>query len=196
MSKGRLSSVALALAFIFALGLLFGILLPRMTGLTSGPRTISTPTVLKQIQTLSQLVTVKYVMEKIQVIEDVKVFPGIGENRVAILAHGIVKAGVDFKAMKAEDLSINGKTISVRLPQPQITDAYLDESQTKVLDHTTGLFRVFDKNLQQTAREQAVDDIRRAARHEGILKDADDRAREQIKALLKQLGFEEIEFRK
>lgn len=196
MSKGRLSSVALALAFIFGLGLLFGILLPRITGFSAGPRTYNTPTVLKQIQTLSELVTVKYVMEKIHVLEDVKVFPGIGENRVAILAHGIVKAGVDFKEMKPEDISIHEKKISVRLPQSRVTDAYLDDSLTQVLDRSTGLFRVFDKNLEQTAREQAVDDIRRAARHEGILKEADDRAREQIKALLKQLGFEEIEFRK
>src|SRR6185369_11870927 len=100
MSKERLGIVALVLGFIFVLGLAFGFLLPRMAGLTSGPRTISTPTVLKQIQTLSELVTIKYVMEKIQVLEDVKVFPGIGENRVSILAHGIVKAGVDFKEMK------------------------------------------------------------------------------------------------
>lgn len=196
MSKGRLSNIALVLVIIFGLGLLAGVFLPRITGLTYGTRTISTPTVLKQIQTLSELVTVKYVMEKIQVLEDVKVFPGIGENRVAILAHGIVKAGVNFKGMKAEDISISGKKISVLLPPPQITDAYLDDSQTKVLDHTTGLFRVFDKNLEQTARAQAIDDIRRAARHEGILKEADDRARDQIKALLKQLGFEEIEFLK
>ena len=196
MSKVRLSSVALALAFIFGLGFLFGILLPRITGFSTGPRTYNTPTVLKQIQTLSELVTVKYVMEKIHVLEDVKLLPGIGENRVAILAHGIVKAGVDFKEMKPEDISIHEKKISVRLPQSRITDAYLDDSLTQVLDRSTGLFRVFDKNLEQTAREQAVDDIRRAARHEGILKEADDRAREQIKALLKQLGFEEIEFRR
>ncbi len=196
MSKGRLSSVALALAFIFGLGLLFGIFLPRITGFSAGPRTYNTPTILKQIQTLSELVTVKYVMEKIHVLEDVKVFPGIGENRVAILAHGIVKAGVDFKEMKPEDISIHEKKISVRLPQSRITDAYLDDSRTQVLDRSTGLFRVFDKNLEQTAREQAIADIGRAARHEGILKEADDRAREQIKALLKQLGFEEIEFHK
>jgi hypothetical protein len=194
--KNRLTFAAVALGFVFALGILFGFLAPRMTGLNSQPRTVSTPTILKQIQTLSQLVTVKYVMEKIQVLEDVKLFPGVGENRVAILAHGIVEAGIDLKEMKSEDISISEKKISIRLPPARILTAHLDESQTKVLDHTTGLFRTFDKNLQQTAREQAIDDIRRAARHEGILKEADDRAREQIKSLLKQLGFDEVDFRK
>ena len=196
MSKGRISSIFLALCFIFALGIGLGFLLPRLAGLNSGPRTYSTPTILKQIQTLSELVTIKYVMEKIQVIEDVKYFPGIGENRVTLLAHGIVKAGIDFKQMKPEDISITGKKISLRLPQPLITDGYLDDKQTQVLDRTTGLFRMFDKDLEQTAHAQAIEDIQRAARHEGILKEADDRAREQIKNLLKQIGFEEVEFLK
>lgn len=193
MPKGRTGTVFLALCFIFGIGLLFGIFLPRMAGLTSGPRSYSTPTVLKQIQTLSELVTVKYIMEKIQVLEDTKFY---GESRVTILAHGIVKAGIDFKEMKPEDISITGKKISIRLPHPRITDSYLDDSQTQVLDRATGFFRVFDKNLEQAARAQAITDIERAARHEGIWKEADDRAREQIKALLNQLGFEEIEFRK
>lgn len=196
MFKGRLGIVVLVLGFIFALGLVLGILLLRMTGLNSAPRTYSTPTVLKQIQTLSELVTVKYVMEKIQVLEDVKILPGLGENRVVILAHGIIKAGVDLKELKPEDISITEKKISLRLPRSRITDAYLDDAQTKVLDHSTGLFRTFDKSLQQTAREQAIDDIRRAARHSGILKDADDRAQDLLRGLLKELGFETVEFQK
>src|SRR5437868_12472538 len=141
--KNRLGVLALVLGFIFLLGLAFGFLLPRMAGLASGPRIISTPTVLKQIQTLSELVTVKYVMEKIEVYESGSLGV-LGETRVSLLAHGIVKAGVDFREMKTNDIAISGKKISLRLPPSQVTDAYLDESQTKVLDHTTGLFRVFD----------------------------------------------------
>jgi hypothetical protein len=39
------------------------------------------------------------------------------------------------------------------------------------------LLRSFDKDLEQNARKQAVEDINRAARNGGILKDADERAR-------------------
>ena len=39
----------------------------------------------------------------------------------------------------------------------------------------------------------AVDDIRRGARHAGILKDADERARTQVEKLFQQLGLE-VEF--
>ena len=50
------------------------------------------PSVLKQIQTLSQLVTVKYVIEKVVILEDVKWF---GENRVLLLAHGVARRFAD-----------------------------------------------------------------------------------------------------
>jgi hypothetical protein len=125
------------------------------------------------------------------VLEDAKWY---GESRVLLLAHGIVKAGIDLKRITADDVTISGKSISIKLPQPQITDAYLDDKQSRVIDHTTGLLRVFDKDLEQTARENAVDDIRRAARDAGILKDADQRARLELELFLREAGFEQVEF--
>ena len=80
-----------------------------------------------------------------------------------LLAHGIVKAGIDLRQIKPEDVTITGQKISLKLPPPQITDAYLDDTQTKVIDNTTGLFREPDINLEQTTRADAVEDIRRAA---------------------------------
>jgi hypothetical protein len=138
------------------------------------------------VQTLSQLVTVKYVLEKVVVMEDVKWF---GESRVLLVANGVVKAGVDFSLLKAEDVRVTDKTIALRLPAAQITDAYLDDRQTRVVERTTGLLRTFDKDLEQTARLMAVDDIRRGARSAGILKDADDRARAQVQNLFEQMGL-------
>ena len=113
-------------------------------------------------------------MEKVVVLEDAKWF---GENRVLLVAHGIVKAGVDFRELKPEDLEVTGKKIAIRLPPSRITDTYLDEHQTRVVERTTGLLRMFDKDLEQAARQNAVADIRRAARTAGILKDADERHR-------------------
>lgn len=190
MRKARVVVVLVAVVIVFVIGLWLGAMALRTVGLGGGLKFYNTATVLQQVQTLSQLVTVKYVMEKVVVLEDVKWF---GESRVLLIAHGIVKAGVDFQQMKPEDLRVSGKKISVRLPPPQITDAYLDDKQTRVVERTTGVLRVFDKDMEQTARQNAVDDIRRAARSAGILKDADDRAQAQVKNLFRQMGFEEVE---
>ena len=53
---------------------------------------------------------------------------------------------------------------------------------------------MFDKDLEQAARQNALEEIRRSARLSGILKDAEDRARDQIKILFLQLGFEKVDF--
>ena len=151
-----------------------------------------TASVVHEVQPLAELVTVKYVMDKVVVLEDVKWY---GENRVLLLAHGVVKAGIDLKRLAPEDVKISGKKISLRLPVPQITDAYLDDKASQVIDHSTGLLRAFDKDLEQAARQNAVDDIARAARKGGILDDADKRARTELETFLKHAGFESVEFR-
>jgi hypothetical protein len=150
-----------------------------------------TDTVVEQIQTLSDLVTVKYVVEKVVILDDEKWY---GESRVLLLAHGIVKAGMDLKRLKPGDVTVSGKTISITLPPPQLTDAYLDDTKSQVIDHTTGLFRPFDKDLEQNAREEAVLDIRRAAINNGILTDATDRAQLELALFLHEAGYTEVKF--
>ena len=152
----------------------------------------NTTSVVREVQSLSDLVTVKYVMDKVVVLEDMKWY---GENRVLLLAHGVVKAGIDLKRLKPEDVDITGKTIRLKLPPAQITDAYLDDKGSQVIDHSTGLLRMFDKDLEQTARQNAVDDIARAARNDGILDEAQKRGREELLNFFKRAGFEQVEFR-
>jgi hypothetical protein len=196
MFKRLLVIVAISVAIIF--GLWLGKVVPRLAGFNASPKVYNTATLLKQVQTLSQLVTVKYVMEKIVVLEAPP--KGVleqflpGESRVILIAHGVVKAGVDLSRLKPGDMQVSDKKVVLNLPPSQITDAYLDDKQTKVVERITGILRSFDKDLEQTARQNAVDDIRRAARTGGILKDADERAQAQLKNLFNQLGYE-VEFR-
>lgn len=192
MQRTRLILVGLLLAIGAGVGLLVGFVLPRLAGFRAAPVALNTATVLKQVQTLSQLVTVKYVMEKVVILEDVKWY---GESRVLMVAHGIVKAGVDLGAIKPGDVQITGQRITIKLPPAAMADVYLDEGKTQVIEHKTGVLRTFDKDLQQGARKQAVDDIRRAARQGGILEDASERARLQLERLFMQIGFTEVEVR-
>jgi hypothetical protein len=145
---------------------------------------------LRQVQTLSQLVTVKYVLEKIVDVKDVKWY---GENRVVLIARGVVKAGIDLDKLKVSDLQFAGKKITVNLPPATVTDTYLDDQQTKVYERTTGSFRTFDKDLEQAAHVQAVEELRQLALDSEILKDARDRAKAQLTALFLQAGFTEVE---
>src|ERR1039457_1847943 len=188
-----------ALLILFVFGVFCGFKLSRWLHPDSSARVYNTPALLKQVQTLSQLVTVQYVIEKAVIWEDPpktllsQFFRG--DNRIMLLANGIVKAGMDFSQLKADDLQIQGRKIIIQLPAARITDAYLDDKQTKVIERTTGFLRAFDKDLEQNVRQMAVEDIRSAALHGEILKDAEERARTQLAALFLQAGFQEVEFR-
>jgi hypothetical protein len=149
------------------------------------------PVMLKEVQALSELVTVKYVMEKVVTHEVEKTF---GKDKVLLVSHGVVKAGVDLGKMTQQDIRASGKSISFRLPRAQVTDSYLDEKQTFVYDRSTGLLIHPEKNLESEARRLALLAMLTAAQSSGIHKDADERARELITRVSLLLGFEKVEF--
>jgi hypothetical protein len=179
--------IFLLVAIIFVVGIWLGVKYEARSSVHEE----KTDEVVEQIQTLSDLVTVKYVVEKVVVLDDVRWY---GESRVLLLAHGVVKAGIDLQRIKPGDVTVSGKSISINLPPPELTDAYLDDTKSQVIDHTTGLLRTFDKDLEQTAREQAVADIRRAAINNGILNDATQRAQLELALFLNQAGYQEVRF--
>src|ERR1035438_9474221 len=119
---------------VLALGVYLGLTVAHWRG--GGLRIENTATIIQQVQTLSDLVTVKYVMQKVEFVDSP---PGStlgqfiqGDNKVLLLAQGIVKAGIDLKKSAPGDVAISGKALTITLPKPEITDAYLDDAQTKV----------------------------------------------------------------
>jgi hypothetical protein len=193
MASRKLKIVGWILAVVLAIGIGVGFVLPRLPFwlLPAGEiRQLDTPAVIQKIQGISQLVTVKYVIEKVIVIEDAKWY---GDSRVLLVAHGITKAGIDLSKLQRADVVVEGKSLKIFLPPAEITDCYLDEHKTHVIERTTGLLREFDKDMEQNARITAIDDIRRAARMNGIIKDAEDRAVQQLQVMFKQMGFDSVE---
>jgi hypothetical protein len=196
MAKARRASMAAAVAALFFVGVYFGSRLPHFFG-GGARRAYDTPLLLRQVQTLSDLVTVKYVLEKVEVWDDPP--PAVlslfsGDNRILLLAQGTVKAGIDLSQIKPGDVQIRDKSIRIRLPAAQVTDCYLNDKETKVIERSTGLFRSFDKDLEQKIRNTVLDDMRRDALRGGIRAEADDRARKQLASLFTVMGFEKVEF--
>src|SRR5437773_12524120 len=113
MFKQRLTSLALFVAVVFAFGLGVGIFFSHWAKIRSTAKVYNTAVILNQVQTLSQLVTVKYVLEKIEVLTDPPQNPLRAalpdDSHITLVAHGIVKAGVDLAQLKATDLSVSGR---------------------------------------------------------------------------------------
>ena len=61
---------------------------------------------------------------------------------------------MDLGELKPEDLQVHEKTMHDPIAAGAgITDYYLDDSQTKVVERKTGFLRAFDKDLEQNIRK-------------------------------------------
>ncbi len=158
---------------------------------------IDQPTVVRQIAQLQRLETVKFTMDKIISGERENPFlpKFLISDRLLLVVHGEVIAGVDLAGLQSSDVSVLGQHVSVRVPPAQILVTRLDNEKTKVYSRDTGLFSTADPNLESEVRQEAERQLQQAALDGGILKSAEENARSTVGSLLKGLGFTQVEFR-
>ena len=157
---------------------------------------LSRPAVVRRIQQLQRLETVVYSMDKIVVGQrEGKILPDfLVGDRLLLLAQGQVVAGVDFSQLQLTDVSLDRKTIRVRLPAAEVFFTRLDSQNTRVYSRETGLLVPVDPTLETEVRQQAEQQLHDAALQDGILNTAQQNARTTLAGLLKGLGFENVEF--
>ncbi len=157
---------------------------------------VSQPTVVDRIQRLQRLETVIYTMDKIvSGAKENPLLPNfLAGDRLLMLVHGEVVAGIDFANLKPGDVRVEGKQVWLRLPAPQIFSTRIDSAKTKVYSRQTGLLVSTDPDLETQVRQEAERQLREAAMADGILRNAQQNAASTIMSLLQGLGFEKIEF--
>jgi hypothetical protein len=162
------------------------------------PRTTTGPVVVQGIKELDQLATVRWT-ESVPVTRETggdildRLFSG---EKVIVIATGEVEAGVDLGDIDKDQVSVNGDSVTIDLPEPEILSASLDEERTRVYDRDFSPlnFRP-DDDLVEEARLQAVEKITDAARENEILDTAEHNAEDSVRAFVTTLGFEEVRFR-
>ncbi len=157
---------------------------------------VSQPTVVDRIQRLQRLETVVYTMDKIvSGARETAFFPDfLAGDRLLMLVHGEVVAGIDFSNLKPGDVKVDGKQVRLHLPGPQVFTTRLDSGKTRVYSRQTGLLVPSDPNLETQVRQEAEHQLLQAAVADGILRTAQQNASTTITSLLQGLGFERIEF--
>ncbi len=156
---------------------------------------VSTPAVVDRIRQLSRLETVVFSLDKIVEGERQTAFlPNfLAGDKLLMIAHGEVTAGVDLSQLKPGDVTVRGDLVQVRLPAPEVFSTRLDNTQTRIYSRTTGLLVTADPNLESQARQAAEEQIGKAAIADGILDKAGQNARTSVTALLSGLGFKHVE---
>ena len=155
---------------------------------------VSQPTVVDRIQRLQRLETVVYTMDKIVTGAKENVLPDfLTGDRLLMMVHGEVVAGIDLSELKLNDVRVEGKQVHVHLPATQVFMTRLDSAKTRVYSRQTGLLVPTDPNLETQVRQEAERQLLEAAMADGILRNAQVNAGATIRSLLQGLGFEEIE---
>jgi len=157
---------------------------------------VSQLTVVNKIQQLQRLETVVYTMDKVVSGEkENSILPNfLAGDRLLMVVHGEVVAGVDFNGLKTGDVVVQAKRVVLRLPSAQVFSTRIDNERTKVYSRQTGLLVPVDPNLETQVRREAERQLQQAALLDGILKTANTNARSTLMSLLQGLGFEHVEF--
>lgn len=149
--------------------------------------------VVQSIQQTGKLVTVEYSLSKVIRAADNKTWYKIGERRILISARATVTAGVDLQNITAEDVSISGEEIRLRLPPPQLFSVSLPPEGIQVLYENTSLFRQrFTAAEREALLRQAERQIRSLTDSLDILKTAQINAETFLRNLLQQGGYKNV----
>ena len=157
----------------------------------------SAPVVVEQIRRLNRLETVSFSVDT--VVEGKRtnaVLPDLlFGDRLLLVVHGEVAAGVDMQQLTPESVKVEGKSVTIDLPRSQIFTTRVDEGKSKVFARTTGALVPADPNLETDTRRTAENQILASATADGILDTARANARSSLESLLHGLGFQQVTVR-
>lgn len=158
---------------------------------------LDTPTVVKEIRKISELTTYTYMEEfvlhgkKMIPKNDVLKFlkkdetPDSTLNEIVIITKGVARAGYNFGKLTEKDLTINGDTLVVRLPSPEILDVIMNPSDNIVFVEDGKWSHEEITDLQVNCKKMLIQN----AMDRGILQNADKTGKDKVEHLFKALGF-------
>jgi len=201
-----LSTLTTASLVVIAVALL-GLLVVGITSVFNpfGTDTVdrSAPVVLERIQELEQFVAAEgQFSETIDLAEDAKYLPSfLKGERVVAAVQGNVDASVDFGGLKegAVRVSDDRRTIRLILPEPELQDAEIEESATKILTRDRGVIdRVedfFSGNPRNDAQLFVVAEkkVNAAAAKSDLTTTAKDNTERWLRTFLGAAGFGNVE---
>jgi hypothetical protein len=187
-------AAVLAIVFYFAVSALTA--LP--TASTTHTEVRPTPDVLLAIKSLARLETQSYHLERVVDLSDHEthlfgLLPA--KDAILLVAVGDVVAGVDLDHVSAGDVSTDwtARSATLHLPPPSVFSATLDEKATRVYSRSTDLLAVRHEDLEDRARIEAVRTMEKTAIDQGILDHARTDAEKSLTALLRSLGFTDVQ---
>lgn len=154
--------------------------------------------IVSQVRGASELTTAVFNMEAVvPTRQDRKVGDyTLGTTTLLYIAYGEVRAGVDLKDIKPENVSVVNDTVQIQLPPPRILDSKIDVNRSTVYDYDRGFLGLgpdVAPQLQTLAQQETLKKIEAAACRENLLAQANDRAQLVVEKLLNTAGYKQVE---
>jgi hypothetical protein len=156
-----------------------------------------TPTpIIFDIRDLGRLETTEFAMRTIIDLENdpsnlwQEIF---GTDKLMLMAEGEVVAGFDLQKMtQKRDIQVQGTTVRIILPAPEVLYSRIDNEKTYVYERQTGLLTTPDPTLEGRARLLAERDMVKWAEQRGIYQKAEAVGRVYLENFLRSLGFTKV----
>jgi hypothetical protein len=166
---------------------------------TSTPTSTPTPVVsVTEINALGRYETLEFVMQTVIDLErqpDTLLERICGSDKLLLIAGGEAVAGFDLGKVRPEDITVQGKSLTLVLPPAEVFSYYLKEDQTRVYDRETNLLCIPDPELETEARRKAEQTLLDWALQQGILERAEKAGLTQLEVFLRSLGFTDLRLR-
>lgn len=154
--------------------------------------------IMNKLQSCAKLASVEYVVKKIIIARKTKKFLGLTLDRPAsFLAEtkAIIKAGIDLKKLKVEDIKIDRTNISITMPPIEIVDFSYPVSNFNIISQYTHNSLISKLNLSQKDQlfQQGEIYIWNNISRLGIIKTAETNLRNMLTKLFKAMKFNLID---
>jgi hypothetical protein len=152
--------------------------------------------IVREVRALARLETIQYTVERVITAETGEgLFGFLFRDRLLLVAHGFVIAGVDLGRLLPSDIELDDAgRIYVTLPEPEVFVATLDNDKTYVYHRDTGILTRGNVQLETEARRAAETAIRESALEDGILEQARVNAEGYLFGLFRTLGYADVVF--
>lgn len=146
-----------------------------------------------KIKDLNQLGAVEFKVSKIISGTDDLSWYKVGGRKILFSCEAIIKAGIDFSKLKKEDISVENKLVSLKLPKAEIIYIKIDHNKIKEVYKETGMFRTdFTNKEKDELLVLGEKSINEAIPNMGIIASAESNAKLFLNSFLKASGFKDV----
>ncbi len=165
--------------------------------ITPTPEVISGAAILQRVQQLARLETASYTVQTVIEVRQSQgnpIFDFFGGDALLLIAQGSVEAGIDLATLTPDQVTVapDGSRVTLRLPPAQIFNVQLDNDGTRVYSRERGIFAPPNNNLETLARQEAEQEILRAACEDGVLSRATEQAERSLRQFLSLIDTLEV----